>query len=301
MLLKSKNFLLFFTLITFLLGCNNSTKEADNEGEDENDETVLPEFKSKLDSLGLVDLTKTSDFSVLLCQAWDDELDANEPPVEMSNGMDVLMRGYCFFKDGSMVQDHRGDFKIGQWVLDDSKKPITISINFKNGEKKLLKVGALSAKKMVLVDDSKGEKKIESFVANGFSYSDPQNDPFAIQNNLWRIKPTKSESEAEIKARIKACVRFYTLFYDNQIATQSKTINFTGFPTCFKWYAGGIYIMKKELLTAKWRNCFYNEKQMLQGYAIAEDLVTQKYTWPKDKSSWLVKNLSVLEQMLERL
>lgn len=300
MYMKFKKYSLYLVFLLCLIACNNSeTKEGKEDEEKANSD--LPGTKSMLDSLGLKDLSNSTDLKELLCQTWDDEQDAQDPPMELGNGQDAFMSGYCFFKDGKMVKNHRGNFKIGEWEMDESKKPITITVKYSNGDREVLKIGMLSSKKMVLVDDSGPNKRIENYISNGYAYADLSNDPFSIQNNLWRIKPKKAESENEIKERVKGCVRFYTMFYDNQIATQSKVINFSGLPTCFKWYAGGIFMVKQDKLSPKWLNCFYNEKQMLEGYKMAEDLVTQKYTWPKGQSSWLVKNVAVLKQMLERL
>jgi hypothetical protein len=87
----------------------------------------------------------------------------------------------------------------------------------------------------------------------------------------------------------------------DNLAKESKTITFYGLPTCLKWYAGGIYIIKEADLNENWFYCFYNKKQGMIAYKMMDALLSRKYDWPKGKMSWVNKNLSVLEQMYERL
>jgi len=96
-------------------------------------------------------------------------------------------------------------------------------------------------------------------------------------------------------------LHFHILFYRDNLARESKTISFYGFPTCLKWYAGGIYIVKEGDLEENWSYCFYSKAQSMVAYKMMDALLGKKYDWPKGKVSWVKKNLVVLEQMYERL
>ncbi|MFZ4057140.1 MAG: hypothetical protein ACOYKE_03340, partial [Ferruginibacter sp.] len=154
---------------------------------------------------------------------------------------------------------------------------------------------------MQIVNVGIKSETILRFVSSGKQYLQPTDDPFHISNNQWRIKPIKSESDAAILQRVKDYLHFHILYYKDAIAKDAKVVSFYGFPTCLKWYAGGIYIIKKDKLSEDWANCFYNETQAMKAYALVDNLLSKKYTWPKDNSNWVKKNLAVLEQMYKNL
>jgi hypothetical protein len=85
------------------------------------------------------------------------------------------------------------------------------------------------------------------------------------------------------------------------LAKEEKTISFYGFPTCLRWYAGGIYLTKQKDLAANWYQCFYNKEQALKAYAMMDKALSKKYTWEKSRVNWVIKNLGVLEQIYNQL
>ena len=113
--------------------------------------------------------------------------------------------------------------------------------------------------------------------------------------------PKKPEADSSIRNRLKAFLTFHILFYKDNIAREEKAISFYGFPTCIKWYAGGIFIIKKDELDETWFKCFYNKEQALKAYMMMDAIIGKKYNWPKEKISWVKKNLIVLQQMYDRL
>jgi hypothetical protein len=105
-----------------------------------------------------------------------------------------------------------------------------------------------------------------------------------------------------VRARLKQFIWFHILFYRDNLGNDEKRISFYGFPTCLKWYAGGIFMIKEKDLPPNWFDCFYNKEQALEAYKMMESIIGKRYIWSRDKSvSWVAKNLSVLEQMYRKL
>jgi hypothetical protein len=129
-----------------------------------------------------------------------------------------------------------------------------------------------------------------------------RNDPFHPVNNGWRIKPAYKETDSAIVARIKNCLLFFALYYRDHIKRSAKTISFEGLPSIFTWYNGGIGLPDQDELTDSWINCFYNEEQALQGYAILRKLIVDyEFNWPRGAPSWIYRTHSVLEQMYHKV
>jgi hypothetical protein len=138
--------------------------------------------------------------------------------------------------------------------------------------------------------------------SDGMEHQNILNDPFHPDNNLWRVKPVHTESETEIKKRVRDCVRFYALYYRDNIKRHKKVIEFLGLPEIFRWYDGGIGLPEKKDISESWVACFYNKTQAEQGLTILTNLlVDNDFDWPTGTPGWHYRTLSVLEQMHEKL
>ena len=122
-----------------------------------------------------------------------------------------------------------------------------------------------------------------------------------MQNNSWRQKPSQKENRAALTERLKNSIHFFTLFYDYNINSKAEVVYFTGLPTCFTWYAGGIYLQKRDNLKPAWNNCFYSDTQAKEAFDIADELLNFKYNWPEKETNWLKQNVFVLKQMEQKI
>jgi hypothetical protein len=92
-------------------------------------------------------------------------------------------------------------------------------------------------------------------------------------------------------------VHFYYLFHADQYKRDAKEVFFYGFPGCFNWYAGGIYLKKENKLTKKWKAIFFNEENAHKAYQLLDKMMSQSYVWDKKENSWVKQNADVLKQM----
>ena len=300
MLPKPALILLLFFVSVILFSCEAKQKR---KIESLDEVVVSPPVESKeFDDTRLENLNLSNQLKDIICQCWDYKADIealDAEPVESS--LDIVLRGYCFFRDGSMVKNPRGELALGKWNLDSTQKPIVLNIQLNNGDKEKFYLAYLMPYRLVLADRKEGRKLLTEMSSEAFRHFHDEQDPFYKKNIAWRIKPSSPESTEEIKQRLKACLHFFTLFYDRHIFSGQSTINFGGLPSCFRWYSGGIYLQKKEILSGQWKRCFYNEEQAMKAYEMADELLSKKYNWPKNEPNWLGKNVAVLKQMEAKL
>ncbi len=258
--------------------------------------------KTDLRAAGLQDLKGSGSMKDIICQNWDYKEDAAYAGMKNSSDkVEIAFRGYSFFKDGIIIKNPRGDFRTGKWELKENIKPISITISFDDGDTESKKIAFLEPHRMTLVDFIGKEKNMIELSSEAFNHIRLQDDPFYISNMLWRKKPAKPETGEAIKKRLKDCIHFFVLFYDQRISAPSDIVHFTGLPSCFKWYAGGIYLQQKKELPENWSNCFYDQEQAMKAYKLADKLLSHKYTWPKGERNWLKQNVFVLKQMEQRV
>lgn len=283
----------FFTLILFAFTVFTSCN-------DDNTKTVKTESNTaSAVSDKLIDLTKSTNIQKVLCQGWEleDDLEALSSSSE-PEGI-LPFRSFYFSPDFTFIKNPRNAIELGKWQFDKETK--TITLNYNIGSKDVYKIAALGPAELKLVNTGINSQTILEFVSDGKAYKNAEEDPYYISNNYWRIKPKKAESDSMLRKRLKDYLYFHILFYRDNLTRNKRTISFYGFPTCLKWYAGGIFMIKKEELPENWFTCFYNKEQALKAYSMISALLDKKYKWSKEKISWVKKNLEVLEQMYGNL
>jgi hypothetical protein len=288
-----KTIIIPIALILFLFGCSENSKSdnviqsptADSMNVDENAGTAAVD--EKMYNGTLTDLSKERNIEKLLCQGW--EMEDDMEMIENNGDAEGIYPFRCFYlsDDFTYVRNARNFMEHGQWQYND--------------EKKMYKIAAIGPGDMTVINSGINSVTKLKFIGSAKKYSNKKIDPYYIDNNRWRIKPKFSENDSLVKKRLKDCIWFYVLFYKDNLVRKATKISFYGFPTCLKWYGGGIYMVKENELADNWFKCFYNKEQAMKAYRMMENTVVKKYKWSKGNISWVKKNLEVLEQMYANL
>jgi len=282
-----KKLIIAVSLVFVLSHCNNNDNKADAKKE----RRINAGDRAGADT-SLIDLEDALSAKDKICQRWDNSEDEAEAA---SAGGDIEMpfRGIYLFRDGSMVQNAKDNVLFGTWKFDEQQRSLQIILS--NGTEENIMVQSLAFNKLVL-KDSKMTKPIE-YVADGFVQKDLVNDPFYAPNQQWRVKPKLSEDDAALRTRIKGCLHFYYLYYMDNSERNAAHLFFYNLPTCFKWYAGGIHLIKEKELHKNWVNIFYNAADASKAYIIVDKMISRKYVWGDKGQGWVRQNAGVLKQM----
>lgn len=258
-------------------------------------------YKELRSSAELVFLDTAKNIPNILCQNWvlEDDADAIEGMDENST-VEIPYRSFSFSTNGTFIKNPRSTFDYGTWTYDDAAKTISIN-NSIDRNKDVYKIARIASDELVLVNTGGNSSPNLKFIAAGLRFKNANDEPFFIENNRWRIRPTQKESDSAVHQRLKENMHFFVLFYKSVLIKDEKSVSFWGLPSCFKWYGGGIFLKKENELKENWINCFYNKEQAMQAYHIAERLMDVKYTWPKDEHNWIKLNLAVLQQMYKKI
>jgi hypothetical protein len=192
--------------------------------------------------------------------------------------------------------------RTGTWRVKVIGRHPVLELHYTGAEKYLYLIGQMEWNRLVLVDLERKEQLPVKLISNGVVHQNMYNDPFHPANNQWRITPPKAESDSAIRARVKQCVRFYALYFRDNIKRQAKTIDFGGLPAIFEWYNRGIGLPNRKKVDDSWVRCFYNREQALKGYDLLRNLIVDyEFNWPDGAPSWVYETHSVLEQMYHKL
>lgn len=285
----------FYSLPCFILAaCSNAAKENGTTGKEATTtvKTKHPSVRYLEDETGM---------ATLLAQGWENEDDvAALAGMDQVSDFEIASRSFYLSPDGSFTKNVRNAMEYGKWKFDDAAKTLTF-VYEDGGTTDVYKIRALAADELQVKNMGINTVTILKFISNARVFKNTAEEPFHFSNNQWRIAPRKAESSQQVANRLKANLHFFILFYKEAIAKETAAISFYGLPSCLKWYAGGIYLRKKEELDDRWKNCFYNEAQAMDAYKLMDKVLDKKYEWPKNETNWLKKNLFVLEQMYNQV
>jgi hypothetical protein len=300
--------------ITFILllsiiaqGCVSSSLDEKNK----NKKTAGFQFKETIVDSADAGMTSFSGFlpnksSDLLCQHWElmDMEDASSDALMWKHHGhgDRLYQEIFFFKDSSAVQNPRNGLKFGRWDIVGEKAHKQLVLRYENGTSQVYTLSTLSSRSLLIRWRSGRDSMYMKMRADGKVHHNIVNDPFHPINLKWMIKPTHPENDSMILSRVKQCVRFYALFYRDNILRESKALNFAGLPEIFIWYNGGIGLLPRAEIDSSWIDCFYNKPDAEKGYDILRKLmVNYEFDWPEGTPGWTYRTHSVLEQMYHKL
>ncbi len=190
-----------FTAVTvsaFIFSCNNAGDKTNSKKENR---VIVNENQEK--NKDLIYLDTAENIYNILCQVWVMEDDAGSlEGMTESSQMEIPYRSLCFSANGTFFKNPRNSFDYGTWQYDDATKTITINNSIEKG-KDVYKIAKIAYDEMTLVNTGIGSITNLKFIAPGKRYKNASDEPYSLQNNRWRIKPTSKESDSAIHQRLK--------------------------------------------------------------------------------------------------
>ena len=299
-----KNTWLFFVTIFIISSCGSDSPVAGTANKKKQKPAfVFSERMIRGTDTAMVLLTSGVD--VVLAQHWflDDVSAVSDDKLVWQDGSGSrLFPSLNLFKDSTAIENPRSDLQLATWHRELNNKINSIIMKYGKNETRSYRIRELSLRNLTISWNDGSDSFWIRYRSDGMAHQNILNDPFHPSNNLWRVKPVHIESETEIKKRVKDCVRFYALYYRDNIKRHKKVIEFLGLPEIFRWYNGGIGLPEKKDISDSWVTCFYNKTQAEQGLTILNNLlVDNDFDWPTGTPGWHYRTLSVLEQMHEKL
>jgi hypothetical protein len=236
-----------------------------------------------------------------ICQHWELPNMEGAPDIDLvldDKGKRIFPE-LILFNDSAYVENPHSHFAMGNWRLKPNGNKLMLVLLSKTGKEKIYSIQDINSRYLHLgTHNSKGKEVFMLLSSDGKVHKNKYNDPFHPLNIQWRVKPAKLENDSAIKARVRACLKFYALFYRDNIKRQKGEISFMGLPTIFEWYRRGIGLPDRDRVGESWIDCFYNKEQALKGYDILRELIVRyEFKWPENAPDWRYETRDVLEQM----
>ena len=155
----------------------------------------------------------------------------------------------CLDPDKTYTMDF-GKFEYGKWMRNGD----TLILNTVTGNTEVFVINnkgkdmELSPEPGVLCD----------FELQPYSFDKNVPAPFSLQDNQWRIKATRKETPAAIRARLVNHCRFWKDYFTWALNNNIASVDVRSIPTPVKIYGNGFALKNMEDLPAGWKNYFFD-------------------------------------------
>ncbi len=209
-----------------------------------------------------------------------------------------------FYENGTYSHFGYNFFAFGNWKWDDRKN--TITLNPTTSKDSNLTQQYKIEKKF---DDSYSIRKL--IVRNGKTLVQrlenktialntvTGNDPFTRDMNVWRIKPIKSESAAEIRLRTLNYLKFLLTYYEFIEANQIDFLTYNWYATPIQMHYGNGVRMAYNNELADWYSCFYSVEEGNEAYKLISAGVQKSKI--KSSESRAERNLEFIKQLISAI
>ncbi len=234
-----------------------------------------------------------------LCQYWE-LTDAERPTYRdlVEHEDDVYnIPGIVFMTDSTFLENPKADMRYGKFSLRGKE----IDAEFDDGTKAVYAIQTKQENKMTLKRSEKDQSTILYLQGSEVFWPEADKNPYSKVNSAWRIKPKQAETEDQLRERLKGCVQFYQYYFKGYVESKATEIDYSGLPSCFRWYQGGIFVRNEKKLDKKWINCFYSKDQALHARQLMENVLSKKYDWDTTERNWIKQLVPVLKQVHDKL
>lgn len=267
--MKIKN--LLFAFVIFFYNCNSSEKNAIIKNDDE-----------IIGSWELLEV-RTYDKNNL-------ELDVQ---TRLKLGKQLKSKGLVlhFFPDSAYTKIEDSKITSGNWSYLNEKEVeygdhrLNIE-SFELGEFGESILGTIHTKTTASeVTLGEGEENLKNY----------KEDPFYPDNNMWRLKPLKKETNKEISARLSNYILHNAYVLKAAHTRNGGSVTFKNSQGIIRIYQGAIGILKENKIKASWINTYYDKEDAMKAYYLYKSYLGKENVYKiKSTGDWVKDDYEIL-------
>lgn len=199
-----------------------------------------------------------------------------------------------FFPDSTFTRvGTKGEYTAGQWDFDTTTSSIFLTSNRNTEEIGVFITYADNGLRLINFEFSPTESL--SLTEYGRKLPRFREDPYFGQNNWWRIKPARPETDAQIRARLLNYLAHTASVLSSAQIREQDYISLEFSQGIVRLYNVGIGVVKKDKIPSTWLESFHSTDDAHKAYDMFEDyLFTGKHkkyqsgNWVRDDHRILV-------------
>lgn len=164
--------------------------------------------------------------------------------------------------DGSYTMDFGKGFEYGKWQLYDSVLMLTNS-----ARKRTFLTVQLTGKEMMIKVPLVAERSsIWHFERSSLPMKTNTDNPFSLQNNLWRLKATHKEDDSAIVARLRNHFAYWEKYFNWGLVSRKDYLDVRSLAGPIKIYGNGFALVDYDKWPTEWSSLFYDDEDSRKAY-----------------------------------
>ncbi len=207
---------------------------------------------------------------------------------------------WAFYPDGNFTSiDGKINFLHGTWKFVNNKKSISIN-NGINEETYNIKV-IVGKYKLVLELTSLNNDKVKKFERHAEMCKDFTLDPFYYANNMWRIKPTSSENDLQIKNRLSGYIKHVSFILKSAQENDQSSASFEFSEGIIKIYDGGIGTNDDKTIPNYWKEAYYNNNELNNAVTLFKKNLQNASKNIEGTGNWYIDDYNILATVYAKM
>jgi len=218
-----------------------------------------------------------------------------EDQTRLKLGKEYLSKGLTlyFFPDSTYTEIYNDKITHGVWFLENEKE-----VKFDNYKLSIEKLEQEEAYKSMSANLYNEDNNIESelkFIEGFKNLKDFNKDPFYPDNNKWRQKALKKETNKEISNRLSNYVLHNAYILKSAHDRNVGSVTFAHSRGLIRIYQGAIGILKEEKINKAWIDTYYDKEDAMKAYYLFKSYLGKEGVY-KTKSSgdWVKDDYEIL-------
>lgn len=195
--------------------------------------------------------------------------------------------------DQKYTSNLTGQFDYGTYKRDSTRKGLLLFLSYNGSVYSYRLKLDVSNGKGIVYDSITLPGNLHSRVGISFNcsvinykYNGLDDDPFSIQNNLWRIPAKSSENDSLLKVRISNHIDFWVTYLKTADQLEWTQLDMRNVTTPFHFYPTGITLTKVEKWPPGFLSLFYHKKEAERAFDLTTDAI-YKVDFVKNENAYL--------------
>lgn len=209
----------------------------------------------------------------------------------------VLM---SFFPDSTFTRVyHTGEYDFGHYSYDEDEQSLLLTANRKTEELRVVTETSPSGKQRLVVEFMPGLNL--SLAQYGQPLDKFREDPFSVQNNIWRIRPDTAETKDQIFDRLINYIGHNASILRAAYTREQDFISWEFSKGIVKVYNVGIGIVPKNEVPQVWIDSFHSREDAMECYALFENYLRNAKHTKHNSGNWVKDDYQILADIRQGL
>lgn len=209
-------------------------------------------------------------------------------------GQELKSKGLVlhFFPDSTYTELTEYSTTTGNWeFLSDN------TIRFGEFELTIKNFETINSKKFLIASIVNEEDELNGefrFSQDGKMLENFKKDPFYGENNKWRNRPLRKETNEEIRERLLNYILHYAYILNASVERDQSAVSFAHSMGLIQQFRGGIGRIPKNKINEDWINCFYDEEDAMKAFYLFSSYLNKGVYKGGSTGSWVKDNYEIL-------